>query len=305
VNAPLPPLELVTRVGSVPGADPVDFYLQEGANVRRRLEDLLGNEWSFAGRRVLDFGCGSGRVLRHFLTEASEPGTEFWGCDIDGPSIAWLNAHLSPPLHCFQNRLDPPLELDSERFDLIWATSVFTHIDSNWADWLVEMHRMLVPGGLLIASWLGEGVWEAMLGEPYRPDEVGMTMLRHWDVGGSWVFHSEWWLREHWGRGFDVVAVTPPPRAADGTTQVTHSYITLRKRATWLSTQELERCRPEEPRELAALATNLRLMRRQTDELLAGELTPPRTPSLPRRLIPALRRRASRLSRFSRTVKKR
>jgi hypothetical protein len=37
----------------------------------------------------------AGRTLRHFLAEA-EVG-EFHGCDIDEPSIAWLEANLSPP----------------------------------------------------------------------------------------------------------------------------------------------------------------------------------------------------------------
>jgi hypothetical protein len=33
---PLPPLELITRVGTVQGADPFQFYEREGAAVRAR-----------------------------------------------------------------------------------------------------------------------------------------------------------------------------------------------------------------------------------------------------------------------------
>jgi SAM-dependent methyltransferase len=271
-SSPLPPLELITRVGTVRGADPLAFYQREGAAVRGRIERMLPSGWAFEGKRVLDFGCGSGRVLRHFLPEAARG--EFWGCDIDGPSIDWLRANLSPPLHCFQNDLVPPLALDDGSLDLIWATSVFTHIDL-WSAWLLELHRVLAPGGVLIASWLGEGMWEALLGEPYREDEVGITVLRHWHTGGAWVLHSEWWLREHWGRAFEVLEIMRPPRDSDGKPQVTHSYIALRRRPGGFSPTELERCDPADPRELVGLQTSLRLLRAETDGLLSGEIAGP------------------------------
>jgi SAM-dependent methyltransferase len=267
-RAPLPPPHLAARVGSVEGVDPLEFYLQEGAAIRARIERFLPSDWTFDGKRVLDFGCGSGRVLRHFLDEAGL--AEFWGCDIDGPSIEWLRANLSPPLRVFQNRTDPPLSLADGCLDLIWATSVFTHID-RWSAWLLEMHRILAPEGTLIASFLGEGMWEALVGERYREDEVGMTVRRHWADGGAGaiVLHSEWWLREHWGRAFEVIEVARPARQPDGSPQITHSYITQRKRPGTVTKQELEQCDPGEPRELAALQTNVRLLRGEIDALVA------------------------------------
>jgi SAM-dependent methyltransferase len=242
----------------VVGADPLEFYLQEGAALRRRIERFLPPEWTFEGKRVLDFGCGSARVLRHFLGEAQH--AELWGCDIDQPSIDWVRANLSPPVRCFQNTSVPPLPLEDGYFDLIWATSVFTHID-RWSTWLVELHRILAPEGILIASFLGEGMWEALVKEPYREDEVGMTVLRHWESGdaGPDVLHSEWWLRAHWGRAFEILEVARPPRQHDGSPQISHSFITLCKRPGEFTKNELERCDPAEPREIAALQTNVRL----------------------------------------------
>ncbi|MEA2368063.1 MAG: hypothetical protein QOH38_781, partial [Thermoleophilaceae bacterium] len=89
------------RVGRAPeGTDPSAFYVERGRARRARVEAALPADWSWAGRRALDFGCGAGRVLRHFLPEAEE--AEFWGCDIDGPSIEWLQENLTPPFHFFQ-----------------------------------------------------------------------------------------------------------------------------------------------------------------------------------------------------------
>ena len=111
-----------------------------------------------------------------------------------------------------RQRLRTAATLSEGYFDLVYATSVFTHIGDLWSDWLLELHRILAPGGRLISSFLGEGMWEALIGEAYREDAVGMTVRGHWTEQDAWVFHSEWWLREHWGRLFDVDAVAPPPR---------------------------------------------------------------------------------------------
>lgn len=247
-------------MGPGEGDDAREAFQNEGARLRQVIQRSLPKGWRFDGKRVLDFGCGSGRVLRQYLGEAQR--AEFWGCDIDGPSIAWLAENLSPPLHCFQNGREPPLRFEEGSLDLIWAMSVFTHIE-NWSPWLLEMHRVLRADGILIASFLGEGMWAPLVGEPYREDEVGMTVLRHWLDAGADVLHSEWWLRAHWGRAFEVLSVEHPPRTAGGSVNVAHSYITLRKRPVAVTPAELEWRDPAEPRELAALDTNLRVLRRE------------------------------------------
>jgi SAM-dependent methyltransferase len=266
---PLPPPDLAARIGIVPSGDPLDWYVREGARLRGLIDELLPPGWDWEGKRALDFGCGSGRVLRHFATEASR--AEFYGCDVDEPSIAWDTASLSPPFRFFLNTLMPPLELADGSLDLIWAMSVFTHISDTWSAWLLELHRVLSPGGILIASYLGEGVWPDLVQEPYREDEVGMAVLRLWEEHDAWVFHSEWWLREHWGRAFDVLAVRRPSARRDGSPEVTHSYIVLRRREHPPTRAELERIDPAEPREIAGLQTALRLARSE-QMLLAGLL---------------------------------
>ncbi|HET8672345.1 MAG TPA: class I SAM-dependent methyltransferase, partial [Thermoleophilaceae bacterium] len=208
------------------------------------------------------------RVLRQFDAKAARG--EFWGCDIDETSIAWASDHLSPPFRFFRNDLAPPLELPGGSLDLVWAMSVFTHISDLWADWLLELHRLLAPGGVLIASHLGEGMWEPLVGDPYMEDDVGMAVLHHADGPDAWVFHSEWWLREHWGRAFEPLALRRPPRGPDGKPQITHSYIALRRCEVAIGRDELERPNPDEPRELAGLETALRLARMDIAQLAAG-----------------------------------
>ncbi len=264
--APLPPRPLAIRAGVPDPADVIASYRAVGRDSRASILELLGPSWTFAGKRVLDFGCGSGKVMRHFLPEAA--GCELWGCDIDERSIDWINAELSPPLHAFANREVPPLDQPSDSFDLVWSVSVFTHLTDHWAGWLSELHRVLRPGGLAIVSFLGGAMYEVWNEEEWQPDRIGMTVLNHgqdWELGGPTVFHSPWWLREHWGRAFEIVQMR------EGTAPREHGLMLLRRRSdVEVTPQFLERIDPGEPREVEALSWQVRLLQREASALRAA-----------------------------------
>jgi SAM-dependent methyltransferase len=233
--------------------EPFREYEALGAEAKRALVGLLPDDWSFDGKRVLDFGCGAGRTLRQFLSEAEH--AEFWGADIDAASIEWLGEALCPPLRAVHCDVAPPLGLEYDSFDLAWAISVFTHITDFSLRWLLELHRLLKPGGLLIATYTGRWVSELFAGEPWEEDRVGMNVLRHsadWDHGGPVVLMSDWWVRAHWGRAFEILEVVP--NVHDQT------WALLRKRDVELTIEDLER--PEDdPREYLALRHSLRQVR--------------------------------------------
>ena len=250
-DAPFPPLSLANRVCSLEDhGDPLAAYERLGAEARAAILDLLPRDYTFSGKRVLDFGCGAGRTLRHFLPEAVRDG-EFWGSDIDVPSIGWLRANLAPPLHPIVNGADPPLALDGGSLDLVWALSVFTHLTDSSLPWLAELHRVLKPGGLLIATYMGRYNGEAFTHEPWDEDATGMNVLRpdqSWDLGGPMVLMSDWWVRAHWGRAFEVIADAP----VHGQT-----WVLMRRRDVEITVADLAEP-ADDPREWLALRNNLR-----------------------------------------------
>ncbi len=148
---PIPTSALRARIDAA--VESPDLYDASGRRIRDDIVELLPGGWDFTGKRALDFGCGAGRVLRHFLAEAEV--AEFEGCDIDVPSIDWLNRHLWPPFKGVVAQEAPPLGYADGSFDLIWAASVFTHLSDLWSAWLLELHRILVDDGILIATFLG------------------------------------------------------------------------------------------------------------------------------------------------------
>lgn len=254
---PQPPAELIRYVGHHdPARQSQDFELF-GRRYRDAIIDLLPQGWSFEGKRVLDFGCGSGRVLRHFLDEARV--AELHGCDIDAASIRWLQQHLSPPLHLFRNEEEPGLPFDDGRLDLIWTTSVFNVLTDTWSGWMCELHRVLRRDGLLVATFVGEGGSEFVAREPWVADRIGMNVLAYgvgWQDGGPMVMHSPWWIREHWGRAFDILELRPTTEWGDG-------LVLMRKREGSPTPEELERIDPSEEREIRSLRHNLTQVQRE------------------------------------------
>jgi SAM-dependent methyltransferase len=262
-DLPYPPFDL--RVGPVEGRDDPFAYDRLGAEAKGALLNMLPDEWLFDGKSVLDFGCGAGRILRHFLSEAES--AEFWGTDIDAASIAWLERHLSPPLRVLRNDVDPPLGLGYEKFDLAWALSVFTHLTENSLPWLLELHGLLKPGGLLIATYMGRWNAEVFTHEPWDEERVGMNVLRRdqgWDQGGPVVLMSDWWVREHWGRAFEILTVTPNVHG--------QTWVLMQRRDVQISIEEVEEP-ADYPREITALRHNLRQVERDLRNYYEGSLS--------------------------------
>jgi SAM-dependent methyltransferase len=262
---PHPPPELMDYAGRLDRDGGVSQYDAIGALCRRLICELLPRGWSFDGKAVLDFGCGAGRVIRHFAPEADR--ARFKGCDMDEASIEWAADHLDPPFSFLRNGELPPLPEPDESFDLIYAISVFTHLTDDWAAWLLELRRLLKPDGLLIVSFIGEGVSEIVTGEAYDETRIGKNDLHigtPWSEGGPTVLHSPWWLESHLGRAFEVVELRP---YADAEQRWGHGMICLRKRGLAPTPTELEWRDPEEPRELSSMRHNVEQLRRELRHL--------------------------------------
>ena len=207
--------ELMTRIGVSPDAFPTraareEFFEHLGLGIHQCIRDAIPRE---NGQTILDFGCGSGRVLRHF---ASEPGLHLTGCDIHQPTIAWMQATYPATVRLYANNEMPPLPEVDDTFDLIYCGSVFSHL-TNWAPWLLELRRVLKPGGALVASIHGEGYWSMGVhgarGVPWDEDNTGL-LVEHYgtsfeDSWGPAVYVSEWWVREHWGRVLNIDRFEP------------------------------------------------------------------------------------------------
>jgi SAM-dependent methyltransferase len=129
-----------------------DEALAEGHLLARTFKDL---HREYVGpftpsTRVLEYGCGWGRIMRFFLKDVVAE--NLWGIDCNEGAIdfcrksnPWPRFELNDPM--------PPTDLPADEFDLVYSYSVFTHLreDVHFA-WLDELGRLVNPGGLLILT---------------------------------------------------------------------------------------------------------------------------------------------------------
>ena len=95
------------------------------------------------GKRVLDLGCRSGALTRHFLD-----GNSVVGLDVDPVALDKAAALGIEPV---QANVEEPLPFDDSSFDAVVAGELFEHL--QFPDALVgEIRRVLRPGGALAGS---------------------------------------------------------------------------------------------------------------------------------------------------------
>ncbi len=138
--------------------------------------------------RVLDFGCGWGRFLRFFLKDVQP--INLWGFD---PSPERIQACRSTNSRCqfVQSSLMPPTPIADGFFDLIYCYSIFSHLSEDaHRQWLVELHRLLRPGGLLIATtWQRDHIARS---ESLRQLDQNSLSEWHKELSGLWLDGPQW-----------------------------------------------------------------------------------------------------------------
>jgi SAM-dependent methyltransferase len=146
-----------------------------GGDFRATGEEFLGHFRELGGLRaedrVLEMGCGIGRMARVLAPVLRPPGS-YDGFDVVALGIDWcrpryqataapfrfVHADLRNSAYNPAGALAPGsyrFPYDDAAFDLVIATSLFTHLLPAVAEhYLAEAARVLVPGGRLFCTWL-------------------------------------------------------------------------------------------------------------------------------------------------------
>jgi SAM-dependent methyltransferase len=159
---------------------------------------------------ILDFGCGCGRVARHW---AGLEGPRLCGCDYNPELVEWCRRNL-PFLEARRNELEPPLPYREASFDLVYGISVLTHLPVELQRaWVAELRRLLRPGGLLLLTLHGDRHAAAYLrGGELRAYEAGEPVVIHGPLAGTngcAAFHPPSWVRGELLGDLDQLAFAP------------------------------------------------------------------------------------------------
>jgi SAM-dependent methyltransferase len=215
------------------GDDDAAFWvvgLRDYMKVKTAMERHGRQEGRQGPARFFDFGCASGRVLRHVACQTQ--GVEVWGCDILQQNVDWVIKHLPSSIRVFRNTIYPHLPIPDATFDVISAFSVFTHIDVFEDLWLLELRRVLRPGGIACVtvhserSWLRVRTHKTVLGDMLKcraesgDFEVNAQLFERpmpfdrivlsWPGDNAYrrnVYHSLKYLNDRWGRWFTICKI--------------------------------------------------------------------------------------------------
>jgi SAM-dependent methyltransferase len=129
---------------------------------------------------VLDFGCGTGRILTGWHLD--DPGRSLCGCDTNPALIEWARKNLPPSIRLDLTSPLPPLPYPDGAFDLVCAISVFTHLRFSTQElWGRELGRVIRPGGLALLTLHGKTYVDLFL--PARLEEF--ERLGHLEIEGG------------------------------------------------------------------------------------------------------------------------
>lgn len=214
---PLPPAEL--RAGYSPSNDAA--YLESGRRDVQAIRGLIAarTPGSPPPSRVLDWGCSTGRMIRHW-DDVANTGGEVWGCDICATSVRWASEHLSRRLRFFNSTTRPHLPLEDGCLDLVYGNSVFTHIRELWDAWLLELRRVVRPGGLVHTTILDETSWDSVSRTPANliraqcfdldfSSPLTDDMVSHGSGSDIVTFWHTRGVRDRWSAFFDLLAIEP------------------------------------------------------------------------------------------------
>jgi SAM-dependent methyltransferase len=217
-NDGLPDYQNILRVA---GPAYLENFLLQGATWFVKFERLVKEHLPggmAATQRIVDWGCGCARIARHF----PEPHRrKFLGFDIDPVNVAWCRDHVRGMRfeHC---AVEPPLVLEDNSVDVLFAHSVLTHLAEDRQDrWLAEIRRVLRPGGLAFVTVLAELSWYARYWPTGRTPEAIAAYLSTGFVDHGWqkdvgvdsdcpgayvqVSHGFDYVSRHWSRFFEIV----------------------------------------------------------------------------------------------------
>jgi SAM-dependent methyltransferase len=205
---PIPPAHLITLVAGTPD---VDWFLEYGRATDRATRAFLRRNGLEIERfpTMLDFGCGCGRIVRHWRDLSS---TRIAGTDYNPQLIAWCRENL-PFARLDTNGLEPPLRYPDASFDFVSAYSVFTHLTRDLQRrWIDELTRVLAPGGHLLVTTQGPSYAHLLSLAERARFQGGDLVVRYEEVAGTNLcaaFHPRPYLERAFGRGLAVIDHIP------------------------------------------------------------------------------------------------
>jgi len=208
---PLPPREMRMLVGP----------LEDDAYDNPRGNPVFAHLPPEVYESVVDLGCGCGRVARQLIQQRPQP-QRYLGLDLHRGMVRWCEQNLAPSAPQFRFRhhdvrnvgLNPdgqaltlPLPVEDDSATLVVGVSVFTHmLPDQTIHYLHEAARVLVPSGLLVATWF---LFDK-LDFPYMQEFQNALYINLEDPSNAVSFDRTWVRGQARNAGLTIVHAARP-----------------------------------------------------------------------------------------------
>lgn len=175
--------------------------------------------------QIVDFGGASGRVARFFSTLRPESKTIV--ADLNINHVDYITRYFPANTRALKLSGQPQIMLPDASCDLVYAFSVFTHIDVYEQSWLAEIRRILKPGGYAYLTIHAESMWlniekyfafvplkeNALFQSLYKPGEPmpqERLVFEYCDTTNEYncnVYHHTDYIRREWAKWLDVADI--------------------------------------------------------------------------------------------------
>jgi ubiquinone/menaquinone biosynthesis C-methylase UbiE len=152
-------------------------YYFGGKETAKWILGLLGKHKNLTEKKILDWGCGPGRLIRH-MPDISNNQSDFYGTDYNEGSIQWCKNTIKN-VNFNHNNLEAKLPYEDKKFDAIYGISIFTHLSKEMHfNWLKELKRVLKPEGILLITTQGENFKPKLTVEERKKFDEGKLIVR-------------------------------------------------------------------------------------------------------------------------------
>jgi len=214
-DIPLPPVDLSHRIIRVRNMATFETW---GYSITRKYEEAVRPHLAAYSERprLLDWGCGCGRLARFFVGS-----TDYYGIDIDREAIEWCRGAIPGGQFRVQS-LQAETGFESGFFDIVIGNSIFTHLrEEDQFAWLAELRRIAKPGGIVAVS---VNCATSLFNAGNKPAIVTALRQRGFcDTGPELVlkgvtaddsyyrniYHTHDYIRETWSRYFSILEIVP------------------------------------------------------------------------------------------------
>lgn len=126
-----------------------EYYTTTGKAMAAQMQGVIDKWVDPQATVICEWGCGPGRILFPLAAMDTRKKRTFIGTDMYPPSIRWAQSVQDGHTTFHLNTMQPPLPLQDNTVDFVYAVSVFTHLSEPLTRaWLGEIMRILKPGGV-------------------------------------------------------------------------------------------------------------------------------------------------------------